>query len=185
MKRKMTKEILAESFRELAESKSVDKITVQEIVDNCAYSTATFYRHFKDKYDLIAWDYAQKTAEIMGRINGKDYSWTQTLHDGAKHYSEEREYLANLLLHTSGHDAFIQYMADINYGELEKHILSVSGKQSLDEKTAMLIRTYCMGTVCLTCEWILGKYQATPEELAEIYESTLPQALREFVMKEK
>ena len=185
MKRKTTKEILAESFRELAESKSVDKITVQEIVDNCDYSTATFYRHFKDKYDLIAWDYARKTAEIMGRINGKDYSWAQTLRDDAKHYSEEKDYLANLLLHTSGHDAFIQYMADINYGELEKHILSVRGKQTLDEKTAMLIRTYCMGTVCLTCEWILGKYQATPGELAEIYESTLPQALREFVMKEK
>lgn len=42
MKRKTTKEILAESFRELAESKSVDRITVREIVDNCDYSTAAF-----------------------------------------------------------------------------------------------------------------------------------------------
>lgn len=185
MKRKTAKEILAESFRELAESKSVDRITVQEIVDNCDYSTATFYRHFKDKYDLIAWDYARKTAEIMGRINGKDYSWVQTLRDGAAHYSEEREYLANLLLHTSGHDAFVHYMADINYGELEKHILSVRGKQTLDEKTAMLIRTYCLGTVCLSCEWILGKYQATPEELAEVYETALPPSLWELVAAEK
>lgn len=185
MKRKTTKEILAESFRELAESKSVDRITVQEIVDNCDYSTATFYRHFKDKYDLIAWDYARKTAEIMGRINGKDYSWVQTLQDGAAHYSEEKEYLANLLLHTSGHDSFIQYMADINYRELEKHILSVSGKQDLDGKTAMLIRTYCLGTVCLSCEWILGKYRATPEELAEVYKTALPPTLRELVTTEK
>ena len=82
MKRKTTKEILAESFRELAEGKSVDKITVQEIVNNCDYSTATFYRHFKDKYDLIAWDYARKTAAIMGRINGKDYVYDPAEHDG-------------------------------------------------------------------------------------------------------
>ena len=185
MKRKTTKEILAESFRELAESKSVDKITVQEIVENCDYSTATFYRHFKDKYDLIAWDYARKTAEIMGRINGMDYSWAQTLRDGAEHYSEEKEYLSNLLLHTSGHDAFIQYMADINYTELEKHILSISGLSTLDEKTAMLVRTYCLGTVCLSCEWILGQYRATPDELAQIYESALPPTLRELIMTEK
>lgn len=33
MKRKTTKEILAESFRELAESKTVDRITVQEIAE--------------------------------------------------------------------------------------------------------------------------------------------------------
>ena len=45
----------------------------------------------------------------------------------------------------------------------------------------MLIRTYGLRTVCLTCEWILGKYQATLEDLAEIYESALPQALRDFV----
>jgi len=54
MRRKTAKEILAESFRELAESKSVDKITVRDITQNCGYSAATFYRHFQDKYDLIA-----------------------------------------------------------------------------------------------------------------------------------
>ena len=43
MKRKTTKEILADSFRELAENKAVDKITIQEIVDNCEYSSVIKY----------------------------------------------------------------------------------------------------------------------------------------------
>jgi Bacterial regulatory proteins, tetR family. len=107
MKRKTTKEILAESFRELAADRAIDKITVQEIVSNCAYSSATFYRHFKDKYDLIAWDYAQNAAEIMNRLNEKDYIWGQVLLDWAAYFQQEKEYLMNLLLHTSGHDAFI------------------------------------------------------------------------------
>ena len=35
-------------------NKNVDnKITIQDIVDNCGYSPATFYRNFRDKYDLI------------------------------------------------------------------------------------------------------------------------------------
>ena len=46
MKRKKAKEILAESFRELAANKSFDKITVKDITDNCGYSPATFYRQF-------------------------------------------------------------------------------------------------------------------------------------------
>lgn len=37
----------------------------------------------------------------------------------------------------------------------------------LDEKTDMYIRLYCQGTVALTCEWILGKYKASPEELGK------------------
>ena len=52
MKRKTTKEILAESFQELALKKNVERITVKEITDNCQLSTTTFYRLFKDKYDL-------------------------------------------------------------------------------------------------------------------------------------
>lgn len=184
MKRKSTKEILAESFRELAAAKSIDRIPVQEIVDNCGYSPATFYRHFKDKYDLIAWDYAQRTAEIMDRISG-DYAWTQTLRDGAKRYEEEKEYLANLLLHTSGHDSFIQYMAESNYRMFTKHLLATNGQRELDEKTALLARAYCLGTVCLTCEWIVGKYSVTPEELAETYENALPLPLRELLVTKK
>ena len=86
MKRKTTKEILAESFRELAESRSIDKITVQEIVDNCGYSTATFYRHFKDKYDLIAWGYAHKAEEIMAQLSGNNTRWKQTLMDWAAYF---------------------------------------------------------------------------------------------------
>lgn len=71
MKRKTTKEILAESFRELAQTKNIDKITIQDITDNCGYSPATFYRHFKDKYDMIAWDHTKGVSSIMGKI-GKD-----------------------------------------------------------------------------------------------------------------
>ncbi|MBQ4417411.1 MAG: TetR family transcriptional regulator, partial [Butyrivibrio sp.] len=42
--------------------REIDRITIRQITDNCDYSPATFYRHFKDKYDLIAWDYAQNCA---------------------------------------------------------------------------------------------------------------------------
>ena len=61
----------------------------------------------------------------------------------------------------------------------------ISRQDELDEKTTLLARTYCLGTVCLSCEWILGKYRVTKDELAAIYESALPQALMELVIKEK
>jgi hypothetical protein len=42
MKRKTAKEILSDSFRELAETKNIDKITVKDITDNCGYSQQRF-----------------------------------------------------------------------------------------------------------------------------------------------
>ena len=182
MKRKTAKEILAASFRELAESKSIDKITIQEITDNCGYSPATFYRNFQDKYDLIAWEYAAGTAAIMNRVHAGEAVWTQTLLDGARRFWREKEYLANLFRHTTGQDSFVRYMTDIHFTALQQYILSSSGKPALDQKEDLCVRLYCLGTVMLTCEWILGSYDATPEEIAAIYEDAIPQALQQYLL---
>ena len=182
MKRKTAKEILAESFRELAETKNIDKITVKDITENCGYSPATFYRHFSDKYDLIAWNHALGIADIMNRADDIDYPWKQTTFDVAVYYFEQKEYLENLILHTEGYDSFVRYMTDINYEALKGFIIRTGGKDVIDDITDMYIRIYCLGTVSLTCEWILGKYEVTPEEMAEVYEKSLPEPLKKYVI---
>ena len=93
MKRKTAKEILAESFRKVAETKPIDKITIRDIVDNCGYSPATFYRQFSDKYDLIAWDYVARTTVIIDKVGVDAYQWKHTWADGVKFYAENREYI--------------------------------------------------------------------------------------------
>ena len=182
MKRLTAREILAQSFREIAESKAIDKITVKDIVTNCGYSQATFYRQFRDKHDLIAWDYAQSVAGIMQKIGHDGYTWRQTLTDGVSSFAEHRDYLTNLLKHTTGADSFVRYMAEINFDALQQHVKEVSGTEELPEATMMLIRLYCLGTVNLTCEWILGKYHATPAELDAIFLNALPQPLHPYLL---
>lgn len=181
MKRKTAKEILAESFFELAATKNVDKITVKDITSNCGYSQATFYRQFRDKYDLIAWADSMGTANIMNKVGTDGYEWRDTLLEGARVFWEKKEYLANLFLHTSGMDSFIHYKTDLNYEHLKACVKKAMGNTPMDEATDMYIRTYVMGTVSLTCEWVLGKYSATPEEMAEIYEKSLPEPLKKYL----
>lgn len=181
MKRKTAKELLAESFRELAESKSIDKITIPDIVSNCGYSTATFYRNFKDKYDLIAWDYTRDLERILAQADGNEASWKQVLSDASEYYAERKEYIGNLILHTTGHDSFVRYMTEINNEHLKKLILAAAGTDRLSEKTEMYIRIYCLGTVNLTCEWVLGKFPVSKSVLQEVYEESLPKPLQEFV----
>ena len=182
MKRKTAKEILMASFQEIAAAKRIDKITIQEIVDNCGYSPATFYRNFKDKYDLIAWEHARSVAEIMDQISIDSYMWKQTLYDGARLYNEKKDYLVNLLQHTSGHDSFMRYMTDINCAALEKYILSVNGNQKLTHEEMMVVKMYCHGLVGLACEWILGQINTTLEEIAAVYEHSIPDPLKKYLL---
>ena len=182
MKRKTAKEILTASFQELAAGKSIDKITIQEIADNCGYSSATFYRNFKDKYDLIAWEHTRAVAGIMDQIGADDYVWKQTLYDGARLYYENKDYLVNLLKHTSGHDYFMRYMAEINCAALEKYILSVNGNRKLTQEEMMCVKIYCFGLVGLACEWIMGQIDTTIEEIANIYEQSIPEPLKKYLL---
>ncbi|MCR4818899.1 MAG: TetR/AcrR family transcriptional regulator [Fretibacterium sp.] len=184
MKRKTAKEILAASFVELAAKKSVDKITIQEIVDNCGYSPATFYRNFRDKYDLITWVHTRGVAGIMGRMDTNSYDkWKQTLREAANWFYNEKEYLINLLRHTDGYDSFMRHMVEIHYSALKKYILSVNGNHELDTKEKMLVRAFCLGAVGLVCEWILGQYRVTPEEIAGVCEEALPEPLKKHLLQ--
>lgn len=86
MKRQTAKEILAASFREIAENQPIDKITIKDIAENCGYSQATFYRQFKDKYDLIAWAYTRDLEAILDKLTGEEISLKQTLLSAANYY---------------------------------------------------------------------------------------------------
>ena len=183
MKRKTAKEILAESFRELAEKKSIDKITVKDIVENCGYSSATFYRQFKDKYDLIAWSYTQDLRSIVDKLAYTKDSWQQVLTEVAEYFEEQRDYLSNLLLHMNGYDSFVNNMTQIHYERLRFLISKVAPENKLDVMTEMYIREYCYGTVHLTCEWILGKYKVSIDKLTQVYVNSLPEPLNEFLYK--
>ena len=47
--------LLAESFKELACTTPIDKITIKEITDKAGVIRPTFYNHFQDKYELLEW----------------------------------------------------------------------------------------------------------------------------------
>ena len=72
-------------------------------------------------------------------------------------------------------------MNEINHDSLKERIQLASGLDELDEKTEMFIRGYCLGTVNLTCEWILGKYNVQKEDLVDIYEKALPEPMHQYL----
>ena len=67
-KSEKTKYRLADSIKDCMNTKPVDKITVQNIVDGCLMTRQTFYRNFKDKYDLINWYFDKLVMESFAQI---------------------------------------------------------------------------------------------------------------------
>ena len=181
MKRKTTKEILAESFQELAAQKRIDKITITEITSNCGMSQPTFYNHFKDKYDLIEWIYIHESGEIMSKIGRDGYSWRNTLIDGAHYFAEKREYFLNALRHTSGQDSFLRYLQKVNSDLMLTEVRKKLMTEYIPDEIYGMIKVYVYGTVHHMLEWLINDRELSPEKVAEIWEHSLPEPLKQYL----
>ena len=178
MIRKSTKELLADSFRELAEKQSINKITVQDIAANCGYSVATFYRYFQNKNDLISWSYMNSLKEAMKGIHPSENSWRMFIQDGLKTCFDRKKIIRNLIQNTRGYDSFVNTMITINVDVIKKYILICSREDEIEEEIALCIRGYCGGMVLLLCEWILNRLSLTKEEMANLYIICMPELLK-------
>ena len=50
-----TKRALEASLKKLLLQKPLNKITINDITEDCGVNRMTFYYHFKDIYDLVDW----------------------------------------------------------------------------------------------------------------------------------
>lgn len=46
---------IANTYLELIKKKSIDKITIKDIVEGCGITRQSFYYHFRDIFDLMEW----------------------------------------------------------------------------------------------------------------------------------
>lgn len=181
MQRKTTKQLIADSFRELAETKPINKITIANITDNCGMTQPTFYRHYRDKYDLIAWIYVSDAKGIMGQIGTNGYTWRDTLLDAAKYFSANRTFALNALRHTGGRDSFLSMLEKVNTELLCTEVRKKLMTEHVPQDILTMIKVYCYGTVRYTCEWLLEEMPLSQDDYARIMEDSLPEPLRQYL----
>lgn len=63
---------IAEAFLEVSKTKSVDKVTVKDLVEVCHISRQTFYYHFQDLLEVIEWSVQQAFDEILAHKMNPD-----------------------------------------------------------------------------------------------------------------
>ncbi len=170
-----TKLVLAESIKELMKTTSLDKITVKEIVGNCGTTRQTFYRNFKDKYDLVNWYFdriVKKTIKQMGV--------SLTLKEGLVkkfEYMLEDKYFFISALTSSDYNNLMDY----DYQCIEKFYKEVATHNGeMTDQIEFLVEFYCHGSMDMTAQWVKAGMKRTPEEMANLLEEALPQALEPY-----
>ena len=76
----ITKKLLAESLEELLREKTLNKISIKEIVNGCNLNRQTFYYHFEDIHKLVEWSFKRLIMDPLSEYQGEAL-WQEGLKD--------------------------------------------------------------------------------------------------------
>ncbi len=162
----VTKLALANSLKKLLEVKTLDKIKVKDIVEDCKVNRQTFYYHFHDIYDLLGWFFIEEAEKIIG--NKRTYTtWQQGFLEVFKYVNNDKRLIINAY-NSIGREHLENYLYSIVY-ELVKNIVEEKsvGINVSEEDKRFIADFYKYAFVGLSLEWIRTGMKDEPEIIIE------------------
>ncbi len=162
----------------LMESEPLDRITVTEIVNACEVTRPTFYRYFKDKYDLVNW-YFDILAQKSFRQMGVSLSLREGLVKKFQLMMEERVFFSSAFS-SSAQNCLIDYDYECIY-QFYQDVIHKKDPALLTPEIDFLLRMYCHGSIFMTAEWTKNHMDLPPEEISGRLLDALPPKLYELL----
>lgn len=173
-KNEKTKYRLADSIKNCMKVKPVDKITVQNIVDGCQMTRQTFYRNFKDKYDLINWYFDKLVLESFAQI-GVDKTICQSLSEKFQFIQKESVFFTGAF-RSDDYNSLKEHDFELIMG-FYTDLLIRRRQEPLSGEIEFLLEMYCRGSVYMTVKWVLSGMPKTPQDMAKTLVEAMPPKL--------
>ena len=183
MKKRTSKQIFVETLLEIAKHRSIDRITVQQIVKESGLSLQTFYNHFRDKSDLILWVHKSKFDELLAKLGKNGYSYRDLTLENIQFYIEHKDFMKNALDNTHGQESYWRTSAKNAYKVLYEHILKHHGLYALPEDINFYLKIYCFAAPFIYSEWAFNMKNTPPEVFAKYVEEAMPEPLRKYLLE--
>ena len=90
-----TKRALEASLKKLLLQKPLNKITINDITEDCGVNRMTFYYHFKDIYDLVDWIMVEDAAKALEEKPTFD-TWSEAYLDLLRQVQENKVLVMNV-----------------------------------------------------------------------------------------
>jgi probable dihydroxyacetone kinase regulator len=174
---KTTKNVYAAYLKQKLETKTLDHITVTDIVQECGTTRQAFYYHFNDIYALLEWIYQEEAVKLLNNNRSID-TWQrgyrlilEWIMDNKQfvmntYRSINRDYLENFMFNW-----FYPLLLDVTKTQAEKSNVS-------EENKAFIARFYTFALIAISLDWVQSGMKKTSEQLAMQVELTIKDCFR-------
>ena len=172
-----TMQDILRAFNRLINSRGVENISVSMIADEAGVSRATFYRHFKDKYDVMNYNY-KCLLDTYGNINNSTsyYDLFTKLFSVGKSTLNPIKYA----FESTGFNSFMNYIFEYSYSFAEEVTKCNRDGTGFTEIEKLQSEVFCRGVSHMYKDWVYGKFSLTPEAAAAALCEMLPESIKNY-----
>lgn len=178
-----TKRALEASLKNMLLKKPFDKITINDITEDCGVSRMTFYYHFKDIYDLAEWS-CEEDARRAIADNHSYKTGKEGLLQVFETVRENKPFIMNVYRCVS-HEQVENYLFQITYSFLVRMVNeSAEGMDVREEDKKFIADFYKYAFTGLMLDWIKNDMKEEPEKIIDkvflLMQGNIPRALEAY-----
>lgn len=178
-----TKRALEASLKKLLLQKPLNKITINDITEDCGVNRMTFYYHFKDIYDLVDWILVEDAAKA---IEGKPTfeTWAEAFLDILRQVQENKVLVMNVY-RSVNREQVEQYLYRLLDPMLRDFLArGMQGVTVQDADVQFIVDFYKYALVGMVLEWIRKDMKEDPVRMTDrlniLLHGDFQRALRRF-----
>ena len=161
-----TKRALEASLKALLLKKPLNKITINDIAEDCGISRMTFYYHFKDIYDLVEWACVEDAKRALEGKKTYD-TWQEGYLNIFHAVQENKPFVLNVYRCVS-RERIEQYLYPLVHNLLLGVVEEMAaGANVADEDKQFIANFYEYAFVGVMLEWIKNGMKEEPALIVE------------------
>ena len=162
----VTKRALEASLKNLLLKKPLEKITINDITEDCGINRMTFYYHFKDIYDLIEWCCVEDAKKALEGKKTYD-TWQQGFLQIFEAVLDNKPFILNVY-HSVSREQVEIYLYKLTYDLLIGVVEEKSaGMNVRDENKKFIADFYKYAFVGLMLDWVKRRMKDDPHEMID------------------
>jgi len=177
MHRMNAKEIFTESILELMKKKSLQEITVTNIVEHSGLSRKSFYVHYRDKYDLINQIYDNDIDGACRNLQSYEIYIDTCMEASLESMYNRRLFYAKALEY-SGQNALVHHMKDKAYHSHSKIVLPQISNKMPQQKILYCLNYHVSCVTFVMIDWVMNDPYVPLQDVAAMMVESIPRLMK-------
>lgn len=170
-------ECLFDALIELLQTTSIDKLTVGQILKKANVGHSTFYRRYKDKYDLLNQSYKKLMMETIFKF-AEGGNWRELTIIIYTVIQQNHKPLTNAL--NSKDPNSLRNLIFQESFDLHVKVLSQQGEDMNDWENIVRLHSYIWGNLEITCNWLKDGAIYPVDQLTDVLIEGIPSRFKKY-----